>query len=61
MKKFFTLALCAMVVLFASCEKNEPSDKGSSGSSSYVVTGAAEEITGSSAVVYGEVKVKISE
>ena len=61
MKKFFSFAICAMAVLFASCEKNEPSDKGSSGSSSYVVTGAAEEITGSSAVVYGEVKVKISE
>ena len=25
MKKFFTLAICAMAVLFASCEKNEPS------------------------------------
>ena len=37
MKKFFSLAICAMAVLFASCEQNEPSDdKGSSsGSSSY--------------------------
>ena len=25
MKKFFTFAICAMAVLFASCEKNEPS------------------------------------
>ena len=35
MKKFFTLAICAMAVLFASCEKNEPSldkDNPSSGS-----------------------------
>ena len=61
MKKFFSLAICAMAVLFASCEQNEPSDKGSSGSSSYIVTGAAEEISEYSAVVYGEVKVKISE
>ena len=35
MKKFFTFAICAMAVLFASCEKNEPSldkDNPSSGS-----------------------------
>ena len=25
MKKFFSFAICAMAVLFASCEKNEPS------------------------------------
>ena len=62
MKKFFSLAICAMAVLFASCEQNEPSDKGSSsGSSSCVVTGSAEDITSNSAVVYGEVKVQISE
>ena len=62
MKKFFSLAICAMAVLFAGCEQNEPSDKGSSsGSSSYVVTGSAEDITSNSAVVYGEVKVQISE
>ena len=32
MKKFFTLAICAVAVLFAGCEQNEPSknDKGSS-------------------------------
>ena len=35
MKKFFSFAICAMAVLFASCEKNEPSldkDNPSSGS-----------------------------
>ena len=62
MKKFFTLAICAVAVLFAGCEQNEPSnDKGSSSGSSYVVTGEAEDITSNSAVVYGEVKVNISE
>ena len=61
MKKFFSLAICAMAVLFAGCEQNEPSDKGSSSGSSYVVTGSAEDITSNSAVVYGEVKVNISE
>ena len=39
MKKFFSLAICAMAVLFAGCEQNEPSknDKGSSTTKSYAV------------------------
>ena len=51
-----------MALLFVGCEQNEPSDdKGSFSGSSYVVTGEAEDITSNSAVVYGEIKVNISE
>ena len=62
MKKYLSLAICAMAVLFAGCEQNEPSDdKGSSSGSSYVVTGEAKDVTYKSVTLYGEVNVEISD
>ena len=68
MKKLFSLVICVMTVLLTSCEKNDPSNQGTSSdsssvssSNSYVATGAAEYVTHNFAVLHGEVKVDISE
>lgn len=66
MKNLFLVVCTMLVVLFTSCEQNVPSDGDSNPSGSfpvdsYVVTGDVEAITHYSAVVFGEVKVKISE
>ena len=54
MKKLFSLVICVMALLFASCEPNAPA------TSNNVVTGAAKDVTTSSVVLYGEVNVDIS-
>ena len=54
MKKFLLLAICVMAVIFAGCEHNAPSI------SNKVVTVAAEDITSSSALLFGELNVDIS-
>ena len=55
MKKIFSLAICVMALLFAGCEPNAPA------TSSKVETGAASDITATSAVLHGKVNVDISQ
>ena len=54
MKKFVSILICIMVLLFAGCEPNTPS------TSSKVETGAASDITTESVVLHGVVNVDIS-
>ena len=55
MKKFFSLFICIMALLFAGCEPNAPA------TSSKVETGAASDITMESVVLHGVVNVDISQ
>ena len=55
MKKLFSIVICVMALLFASCEPNDPA------TSSKVETGAASDITPTSAVLHGVVNVDISQ
>ena len=55
MKKMFSIVICVMALLFASCEPNAPA------TSSKVETGAASDITATLAVLHGEVNVDISQ
>ncbi len=55
MKKLFSLVICVMALLFASCEPNAPATL------SKVETGAASDITATSAVLHGVVNVDISQ
>ena len=55
MKKLFSIVICVMVLLFAGCEPNAPA------TSSKVETGAASDITATSAVLHGVVNVDISQ
>ena len=54
MKKFFSLVICVIALLFAACEPNAPA------TSSKVKTGAASDITTKSVVLHGVVNVDIS-
>ena len=55
MKKFVSILICIMALLFAGCEPNAPS------TSSKVETGAASDITTESVVLHGVVNVDISQ
>ena len=55
MKKFFSLVICIMALLFVGCESNAPA------TSSKVETGAASDITTESVVLHGVVNVDISQ
>ena len=55
MKQFFSLAMSVMALLFAGCDPNAPA------TSSKVETGAASDITATSAVLHGVVNVDISQ
>lgn len=55
MKKFASLVICVMALLFAACEPNAPA------TSSKVETGAASDITTESVVLHGVVNVDISQ
>ena len=55
MKKFFSLFICIMALLFAGCEPNEPA------TSNKVKTGSATDITTESVVLHGVVNVDISQ
>ena len=55
MKKFFSLFICIMALLFAGCELNEPA------TSNKVETGSATDITTESVVLHGVVNVDISQ
>ena len=55
MKKFFSLVICIMALLFAGCEPNEPA------TSNKVETGSATDITTESVVLHGVVNVDISQ
>ena len=55
MKKFFSLAMSVMALLFAGCEPNEPA------TSNKVETGSATDITTESVVLHGKVNVDISQ
>ena len=55
MKKFFSLFICIMALLFAGCEPNEPA------TSNKVETGSATDITTESVVLHGVVNVDISQ
>ena len=55
MKKFFSLVICIIALLFAACEPNAPA------TSSKVETGAVSDITTVSVVLHGKVNVDISQ
>ena len=55
MKKFFSLVICIIALLFAACEPNAPA------TSSKVETGAVSDITTESVVLHGKVNVDISQ
>ena len=55
MKKFFSLFICIMALLFAGCESNEPA------TSNKVETGSATDITTESVVLHGVVNMDISQ
>ena len=55
MKKFVSIVICVMALLFAGCEPNAPA------TSSKVETGAASDITTESVVLHGVVNVDISQ
>ena len=55
MKKFFSLVICVMALLFAGCEPNEPA------TSNKVETGSATDITTESVVLHGKVNLDISQ